>query len=120
MGSPSTGSKSGKFVAVRVQGAHKDESHEILAVNAFSSKRKCMSIVIRGPDGRIRVIAKGADDVILANATPGYDSTSILNNLRLFATKGLRTLVVGEREISVKEYNVWKARHRCRLRNLGK
>ncbi|KAH8841375.1 hypothetical protein MCOR31_009469 [Pyricularia oryzae] len=39
--------------------------YEILDVVEFSSKRKRMSIIIRCPDGRILLICKGADSVIL-------------------------------------------------------
>ncbi|KAI0123941.1 phospholipid-translocating P-type ATPase [Xylariales sp. AK1849] len=41
------------------------ETYEILDVIEFSSQRKRMSIVIRMPDGRICVLCKGADSVIL-------------------------------------------------------
>ncbi|KAI0201225.1 hypothetical protein F4808DRAFT_130891 [Astrocystis sublimbata] len=41
------------------------ESYEVLKVVEFSSSRKRMSIVVRMPDGRICVICKGADNVIM-------------------------------------------------------
>ncbi|XWW96555.1 hypothetical protein V2A60_004532 [Cordyceps javanica] len=41
------------------------QTYEILDVIEFSSNRKRMSIVLRRPDGRITVICKGADSVIL-------------------------------------------------------
>ncbi|KAF2851337.1 phospholipid-translocating P-type ATPase [Plenodomus tracheiphilus IPT5] len=41
------------------------ETYEILDVIEFSSKRKRMSIVLRFPDGRICIICKGADSIIL-------------------------------------------------------
>ncbi|ORY60272.1 P-type ATPase [Pseudomassariella vexata] len=43
----------------------KTETYEILDVIEFSSKRKRMSIVVRYPDGRICIICKGADSMIL-------------------------------------------------------
>ncbi|KAI0452434.1 phospholipid-translocating P-type ATPase [Xylaria acuta] len=42
------------------------ETYEILKVIEFSSSRKRMSIVVRMPDGRICVICKGADNVIMS------------------------------------------------------
>ncbi|KAI1147884.1 phospholipid-translocating P-type ATPase [Nemania diffusa] len=42
------------------------ETYEVLKVIEFSSNRKRMSIVIRMPDGRICVICKGADNVIMS------------------------------------------------------
>ncbi|KAI0396800.1 phospholipid-translocating P-type ATPase [Xylariaceae sp. FL0594] len=41
------------------------ESYEVLKVIEFSSNRKRMSIILRMPDGRICVICKGADNVII-------------------------------------------------------
>ena len=41
------------------------EAYEILDVIEFSSKRKRMSVIVRFPDGRICVICKGADSVIM-------------------------------------------------------
>ncbi|KAF2627442.1 phospholipid-translocating P-type ATPase [Macroventuria anomochaeta] len=41
------------------------ETYEILDVIEFSSKRKRMSIVLRFPDGRVCIICKGADSIIM-------------------------------------------------------
>lgn len=41
------------------------EKYDVLDIVEFSSKRKRMSIVLRMPDGRICVICKGADSVVL-------------------------------------------------------
>ncbi|KAI2472984.1 phospholipid-translocating P-type ATPase [Annulohypoxylon bovei var. microspora] len=46
-------------------GSQRTEVYEILDVIEFSSKRKRMSIVVRYPDGRICIICKGADSMIL-------------------------------------------------------
>ncbi|KAI8944610.1 phospholipid-translocating P-type ATPase [Xylaria longipes] len=42
------------------------ETYDVLKVIEFSSSRKRMSIVVRMPDGRICVICKGADNVIMS------------------------------------------------------
>ncbi|KAH7377832.1 hypothetical protein BKA66DRAFT_421807 [Pyrenochaeta sp. MPI-SDFR-AT-0127] len=42
-----------------------DETYEILDVIEFSSKRKRMSIVLRFPDGRVCIICKGADSIVM-------------------------------------------------------
>lgn len=39
--------------------------YKILDVIEFSSKRKCMSIIVRFPDGKVCIFCKGADSVIL-------------------------------------------------------
>ncbi|KAF1943813.1 phospholipid-translocating P-type ATPase [Clathrospora elynae] len=41
------------------------ETYEILDVIEFSSKRKRMSIVLRFPDGRVCIICKGADSIVM-------------------------------------------------------
>ncbi|KAK4145970.1 uncharacterized protein C8A04DRAFT_10160 [Dichotomopilus funicola] len=44
---------------------HTERTYQILDVIEFSSKRKRMSIIVRCPDGRIWLITKGADAVVL-------------------------------------------------------
>jgi phospholipid-translocating ATPase len=41
------------------------EAYEVLDVVEFSSKRKRMSAIVRFPDGRVCVICKGADSVVM-------------------------------------------------------
>ena len=57
-----------QFITLRKLNADENEDpdqYEILDVIEFSSKRKRMSIVVRCPDGRILLLCKGADSVIL-------------------------------------------------------
>lgn len=42
-----------------------EEEYQILNVCEFNSTRKRMSVVLRGPDGKIKLYCKGADSVIL-------------------------------------------------------
>ncbi|KJZ73991.1 hypothetical protein HIM_06659 [Hirsutella minnesotensis 3608] len=42
------------------------ETYQVLDVIEFSSRRKRMTIIVRMPDGRICVICKGADNVIMS------------------------------------------------------
>ena len=37
---------------------------EILNIIEFTSQRKRMSVIIRDPDGKIKVLTKGADSVL--------------------------------------------------------
>jgi phospholipid-translocating ATPase len=59
-------SNSIKLQTTNANGATEVETYQVLDVIEFSSKRKRMSIIIRMPDGRISVICKGADNVIMA------------------------------------------------------
>jgi phospholipid-translocating ATPase len=38
--------------------------YSLMTVIEFTSSRKRMTVIVRGPDGRIRVMCKGADSVI--------------------------------------------------------
>lgn len=49
----------------REDGSLQTETYQVLDVVEFSSKRKRMSIIVRMPDGRICVLCKGADNVII-------------------------------------------------------
>ncbi|KAI1770283.1 phospholipid-translocating P-type ATPase [Hypoxylon cercidicola] len=60
--------RSSQAVTLRIDagdGHPRTEVYRILDVIEFSSKRKRMSIVVRYPDGRICIICKGADSMIL-------------------------------------------------------
>jgi phospholipid-transporting ATPase len=46
------------------------QEFEILNVCEFNSTRKRMSTVVRGPDGKIKMYCKGADNVILERLAP--------------------------------------------------
>lgn len=92
------------------------QTYEILDVVEFSTKRKCMSIIIRLPDERICVFCKGADSVMwskLGNGTATLDKSSsriesCVKHVDEFANEGLRTLVFGHRFIDNEEYVNWK------------
>ncbi|KAI0840735.1 phospholipid-translocating P-type ATPase [Hypoxylon sp. FL0890] len=60
--------RSSQAVTLRIDigdGNPRTEVYQILDVIEFSSKRKRMSIIVRYPDGRICIICKGADSMIL-------------------------------------------------------
>jgi len=85
------------------------ENFEILNVLEFNSTRKRMSVIVRTPDGKIKLFCKGADTVIYErlaeDCNPHKDVT--LEHLEDFAREGLRTLCIGVHEISQKEYDDW-------------
>lgn len=47
-----------------------DEEYEILNVCEFNSTRKRMSVIVRGPDKRIKLYTKGADTVVYERLAP--------------------------------------------------
>ncbi|CAN8012891.1 unnamed protein product, partial [Ixodes pacificus] len=97
------------FVIINVLGV--EEKYEILNVIEFTSTRKRMSVIVRTPQGKIKLFCKGADTVIYERL--GSESQSFkdinLKHLEEFASQGLRTLCLAQAEISPVYYEVmWK------------
>jgi len=99
-----------------------DEEYEILNVCEFNSTRKRMSVIVRGPDKRIKLYTKGADTVIYERLAPNQtfsdptlvhlevnlnSSPAMQADLQDYATEGLRTLCLAYREVSEDEYRNW-------------
>ncbi|XP_013928112.1 PREDICTED: phospholipid-transporting ATPase IB [Thamnophis sirtalis] len=86
----------------------KEETFEILNVLEFSSNRKRMSVIVRTPDGQLRLYCKGADNVIferLSKDSKYMEQT--LCHLDYFATEGLRTLCIAYADLSENSYREW-------------
>jgi phospholipid-transporting ATPase len=69
--------RTAKNLTIRMEGQSKPFVVEILAINEFSSDRKSMSVVVRLPDGTVRMYCKGADSVIRERLTPGQSIVDI-------------------------------------------
>ena len=85
---------------------------EILHILNFTSERKRMSIIVRDKQERkIKLYCKGADSEIkkrLSNKSKNNPITyKIEKKLDFFSKKGFRTLMVGYKIISEKEYSHW-------------
>jgi magnesium-transporting ATPase (P-type) len=60
-----------------------------------------MSVIVRNPEGRVFVMCKGADSIIiplLHKDAKNVDST--IKMLEKYSKEGLRTLLIAEKEIS--------------------
>lgn len=84
-----------------------EETYEALAELEFNSNRKRMSMILRCPDGKIRMFTKGADTIMLKLLTEGTDLNTIQDHIDEFAKDGLRTLVFATKELSEDEFNPW-------------
>ncbi|XP_048511424.1 probable phospholipid-transporting ATPase IA isoform X3 [Athalia rosae] len=93
------------------------QCYEILNVIEFTSARKRMSVIVRTPEGQIKLFCKGADSVIYErlatrttnNREDGADFREItLNHLETFATEGLRTLCFAVADIPESLYQRWR------------
>lgn len=76
------------FVIVNIMGI--EEKYEVLNVIEFTSTRKRMSVIVRTPQGKIKLFCKGADTVIYERL--GSESQSFkdinLKHLEEFASQG--------------------------------
>ncbi|XP_029161025.1 phospholipid-transporting ATPase IA isoform X2 [Nylanderia fulva] len=93
--------------------------YEILNVIEFTSARKRMSVVVKTPEGKIKIFCKGADSVIyerLKNTEiSDLDQEHVddfrditLDQLKMFASEGLRTLCFASAEIPENVYQWWR------------
>mmetsp|Transcript_7944 Transcript_7944/g.9123 ORF Transcript_7944/g.9123 Transcript_7944/m.9123 type:complete len:1072 (+) Transcript_7944:173-3388(+) len=126
------------------------EDWTVLAVNKFDSDRKRMSVIVRSPPeygSMLLLLCKGADATMLeegvteqtSNAITAercnfeYDNNTmlgILSHLGVFASEGLRTLVLGIRVLQEDECRQWLQRYKSasnsmtdrskKLKNLAK
>lgn len=69
-----------------------------------------MSILMRAPNGTLKLFTKGADDVILARLASDQPVEMTSAHLETLSSLGLRTLCVAEKEISSKDYQEWLIR----------
>lgn len=65
-------------VSVEVRGALM--TFDIIAVLEFSSDRKRMSIIVRSPDGRLLLMTKGADSIVLARIAAGEPGVDVVQD----------------------------------------
>ncbi|XP_063066751.1 phospholipid-transporting ATPase IC [Engraulis encrasicolus] len=90
----------------------KEATYEMLALLDFNSDRKRMSIILRFPDGRIRLYCKGADTVIYERLSPqSRHKETTQEALDIFANETLRTLCLCYKDISHAEFEAWTRKH---------
>lgn len=83
------------------------QAYRIMNIIEFSSNRKRMTIVVRFPNNRIFVMCKGADSVLLPRLISDQGIEKSWEHLEAYACEGLRTLVLGIKELSETEYQEW-------------
>jgi P-type E1-E2 ATPase len=78
--------------------------YELLNVIEFNSERKRMTVIVKAPNGEIRVLSKGADSVMTPLLAETWENQelkhSTMEHLHDYAKDGLRTLMICERTIS--------------------
>ncbi|GLJ15943.1 hypothetical protein SUGI_0263490 [Cryptomeria japonica] len=111
------------YIVIDVHGKRK--RLDVLGLHEFDSDRKRMSVIVQCPDNTLKLLVKGADSSMLGiidkslNVDLGTDvegsSTDLMSSterhLHEYASQGLRTLVIGARDLSVEEYEDWHHRY---------
>ncbi|CAN1258530.1 Phospholipid-transporting ATPase 1 [Linum perenne] len=84
----------------------------VLGLHEFDSDRKRMSVILGFPDNSVKIFVKGADTSMLA-VIHKPSSMGILrlteSHLYSYSSVGLRTLVIGIRELSDSEFESWSS-----------
>ncbi|XP_041861295.1 phospholipid-transporting ATPase IC isoform X1 [Melanotaenia boesemani] len=83
-------------------------TYQLLALLDFTSKRRRMSVLVREPDGGLKLYCKGADIVILERLqkdNPYQESTE--RALEFFAEACLRTLCIAVRSVPEASWEQW-------------
>ncbi|KAL8177655.1 UNVERIFIED_CONTAM: Phospholipid-transporting ATPase IK, partial [Gekko kuhli] len=89
-----------------------ERTYKVLALLDFNSVRKRMSVLVRDPEGCIKLYTKGADTVILERLHSDRSSEAYtVKALNSFAEETLRTLCLATKEVEEKEYAQWSKKH---------
>ncbi|XP_058504274.1 phospholipid-transporting ATPase ID isoform X2 [Solea solea] len=90
-------------------------TYSLLGILDFNNIRKRMSVIVRNPEGRIRLYCKGADTVLLERLHPCNQELMNITSEHLneYAADGLRTLALAYRDLSEGEWEAWSESHRC-------
>ncbi|KAI8321958.1 phospholipid-translocating P-type ATPase, partial [Martensiomyces pterosporus] len=97
------------------------QTYTLLTTLDFTSARKRMSVIVRREDGRVMLLCKGADSVIMERIKDNQERLrqATLDDLELFANHGLRTLCLGYRILEEAEFVSWKRDYDQAMASLG-
>ncbi|XP_043425062.1 phospholipid-transporting ATPase ID isoform X3 [Prionailurus bengalensis] len=87
-------------------------TYQLLAILDFNNIRKRMSVIVRNPEGRIRLYCKGADTILLDRLHPSTQEllNTTTDHLNEYAGEGLRTLVLAYKDLDEEYYEEWAQR----------
>ncbi|XP_029109053.1 phospholipid-transporting ATPase IC isoform X3 [Scleropages formosus] len=91
-----------------------EKTYQMLALLDFNSDRKRMSVILRFPDGKIRLYCKGADTVVYERLHPSSKHKERTQSaLEAFANETLRTLCLCYKDITEEEFDSWARKHKA-------
>ncbi|PIN06548.1 P-type ATPase [Handroanthus impetiginosus] len=97
-------------IVIDIQG--KRQKFNVLGLHEFDSDRKRMSVILGCPDKTVKVFIKGADTSMFSIIDRSLNLNMLKAteaHLHAYSSKGLRTLVVGMRELSSSEFEQWQS-----------
>jgi phospholipid-transporting ATPase len=110
-----------KYAILQNASTGAEERVEILDTIGFTSRRKRMSVIVRDPDGQIRLVSKGADSAMATRLAGGQEQLFAITDehMRQYALEGMRCLLVAQRDISEAEYASWHGDYLAALTSLA-
>ncbi|KAJ6797957.1 phospholipid-transporting ATPase 1 [Iris pallida] len=88
------------------------QRYDVLGLHEFDSDRKRMSVIVGCPDKTVKLFVKGADSSMFGVIEKSLDLDAVRateTHLHKYSSKGLRTLVIGMRELSTAEFGEWQS-----------
>ncbi|TKS73585.1 putative phospholipid-transporting ATPase IM [Collichthys lucidus] len=84
-------------------------TYQLLAKLDFNNERKRMSVIVRNPEGQIKLYSKGADTIIFDSLDPSNEDLMYTTSEHLdeFAREGLRTLALAYKDLDEEDFDVW-------------
>uniref|UniRef100_A0A671W5R8 Phospholipid-transporting ATPase n=1 Tax=Sparus aurata TaxID=8175 RepID=A0A671W5R8_SPAAU len=84
-------------------------TYQLLAILDFNNVRKRMSVIVRNPQGQIKLYSKGADTVIFDRLDPSSEDLMYTTSEHLseFAGEGLRTLALAYKDLDEDDFEIW-------------
>ncbi|XP_069508037.1 phospholipid-transporting ATPase ID isoform X2 [Ambystoma mexicanum] len=103
-------SRTPKTITVHEMG--KSVTYQLLAILDFNNLRKRMSVIVRNPEGKIRLYCKGADTLLFERLHSSNQElmNTTTDHLNEYAGEGLRTLVLAYRDLEDAYYEEWAER----------
>uniref|UniRef100_A0A3Q3J034 Phospholipid-transporting ATPase n=1 Tax=Monopterus albus TaxID=43700 RepID=A0A3Q3J034_MONAL len=84
-------------------------TYQLLAILDFNNVRKRMSVIVRNPEGQVKLYCKGADTIIFERLDPSNEDlmSTTSEHLSEFAGEGLRTLALAYKDLDEDYFKVW-------------
>ncbi|XP_056428190.1 probable phospholipid-transporting ATPase IM isoform X2 [Hyla sarda] len=98
---------------ITVQEMGKIVTYQLLAILDFNNIRKRMSVIVRNPEGQIKLYCKGADTILYERLHVNSEELMYITSEHLneFAGEGLRTLALAYKDLSEDYFKWWLKIH---------